>query len=296
MLRSISPLIALSIILAGATVHAVKAQDKTAAQDKPATQEKPATPASTPAPDKTQVQVQGKTPTAEQVAEAVIFAFGSRGVLEQIRRNGIERGHITRTTAEGKAEEATYERRFIRGPDVSKDKVRFDQKMPNMEYSLVYGDGRLWGIINGASFTPRQDAVDSFMSQYWHSVDTLLRYKENGSTPAYVDRVKQKGLDIYVIDVTDKEKRRTRYYISAKTLHILWLEYEEVPDAGGPTVKYTRKFSDYRPIQNTLLSYRSVLLADDKQVQETRVSSVTFGLKLEESLFQNPDAQASSNP
>ena len=96
MLRSISPLIALSIILAGATVHAVKAQDKTAAQDKPATQEKPATPASTPAPDKTQVQVQGKTPTAEQVAEAVIFAFGSRGVLEQIRRNGIERGHITR--------------------------------------------------------------------------------------------------------------------------------------------------------------------------------------------------------
>jgi hypothetical protein len=39
-----------------------------------------------------------------------------------------------------------------------------------------------------------------------------------------------------------------------------------------------------------------VLLANDKQVQETRVSSVTFGLKLEDSLFQNPDAQASSNP
>ena len=35
--------------------------------------------------------------------------------------------------------------------------------------------------------------------------------------------------------------------------------------------------------------------ADDKQIQETRISSVTFGLKLEDSLFQSPDAQA-ANP
>lgn len=296
MLRSISPLTALCIILTGAVVLSANAQRRTGGHDKPAAQDTTATPAKTPAQDKTQPQVQGKTPTAEQVAEAVIFAYGSRGVLEQIRRNGVERGRITRTNAEGKPEEATYERRFVRGADASKDRVRVDQKMPNMEYSLIYGEGRLWGLINGSSFTPRQDAVNSFMSQYWHSIDALLRYKENGSTPAYVDRVKQKGLDIYVIDVTDKEKRRTRYYISAKTLHVLWLEYEEVPDAGGAVVKFTRKFSDYRPIQNTLLSYRSVLLADDKQVQETRVSSVTFGLKLEDSIFQNPDAQANSNP
>jgi len=295
LLRSISPLIALCMILIGAAGCPLKAQDKPAGNDKPSTQDK--------APAATKSQSQDKTPpspsknpTAEQVAEAVIFAYGSRGVLDQIRHNGVERGRITRTNAEGRAEEASYERRFIRGADATKDKVRVDQKMPNMEYSLIYGDGRLWGIINGASFTPRQDAVNSFMSQYWHSVDALLRYKENGSIPAYIDRVKQKGLDIYVIDVTDKEKRRTRYYVSAKTLHVLWLEYEEVPDAGGAAVKYTRKFSDYRPIQNTLLSYHSVLLADDKQVQETRISSVTFGLKLEDSIFQNPDAQASSNP
>ena len=295
MLRSISPLIALCMILTGAAVCPLKAQDRPAGKDKPPTQEKAPLPAKTQSQEKTP-PTPSKTPTAEQVAEAVIFAYGSRGVLDQIRHNGVERGRITRTTAEGRAEEASYERRFIRGADATKDKVRVDQKMPNMEYSLIYGEGRLWGIINGASFTPRQDAVDSFMSQYWHSIDALLRYKENGSTPVYVDRVKQKGLDIYVIDVTDKEKRRTRYYISAKTLHVLWLEYEEVPDAGGAAVKYTRKFSDYRPIQNTLLSYHSVLLADDKQVQETRISSVTFGLKLEDSIFQNPDAQASSNP
>ena len=295
MLRSISPLIALCAMLTAAAVHPAKAQEKTTGQDKPAAQTKTPTPAKTPPQDKT-APVQSKIPTGDQVAEGVIFAYGSRGVLDQIRHNGVERGRITRTTPEGKAEEASYERRFVRGADATKDKVRVDQKMPNMEYSLIYGDGRLWGIINGSSFTPRQDAVNSFMSQYWHSIDTLLRYKENGSTPAYIDRVKQKGLDIYVIDITDKEKRSTRYYVSVKTLHILWLEYEEAPDAGGSPVKYRRKFSDYRPIQNTLLSYRSVLLADDKQVQETRISSVTFGLKLEDSIFLNPDAQASSNP
>jgi len=297
LLRSISPLIALFIILiAGAAFHSVSAQDKTTTPAKPAAQEKTPAPAPAKTPQDKTPLTSAKTPTAEQVAEGVIFAYGSRGVLEQIRRNGVERGHITRTTQEGRAEESTYERRFVRGADATKDKVRVDQKMPNMEYSLIYGEGRLWGIINGSSFTPRQDAVDSFMSQYWHSIDALLRYKENGSTVAYVDRIKQKGLDIYVIDVTDKEKRSTRYYLSAKTLRVLWLEYQEAQDSGGSAVKYTRKFSDYRPIQNTLLAYHTVLMAGDKQVQETRISSVTYGLKLEDSLFQNPDTQASSSP
>jgi hypothetical protein len=282
-------------MLTGAALSPAPAQNKTAGQAKPAAKEKPAPPAKTQNKTPTPLGA-SKTPTAEQVAETVVFAYGSRGVLDQIRHNGVERGRVTRTTPEGRIEESSYERRFIRGADSTKDRIRVDQKMPNAEYSLVYGGGRLWGIINGSSFTPRQDAIASFMSQYWHSIDALLRFKENGSIPTYIDRIKQKGLDIYVIDITDKEKRRTRYYISAKTLRVLWLEYEEVPDSGGTAVKYTRKFSDYRPIQNTLLAYHSVLLADDKQVQETHILSVTFGLKIEDSIFHNPDSQANANP
>ena len=34
--------------------------------------------------------------TAEQVVESVILIYGSRPGLEQIRRNGVERGKITR--------------------------------------------------------------------------------------------------------------------------------------------------------------------------------------------------------
>jgi hypothetical protein len=283
------------LLLSGiVAVSPLAAQDKGKPATEKATPEK--TPQEKPAPPKAPGDL--KTPTGEQVAESVIFIYGGQGgraVLDQIRRNGVERGRITRTTPEGKTEEATYERRFVRGADTSKDKIRVDQKMPTMEYSLVYGDGHLWGIINGASFTPRQDAAASFMSQQWHSIDALLRYKENGSVPTYVDRIKEKGLDLFVLDLTDKEKRKTRYYISAKTLHIISLEYEEAADGSAP-IKYTRKFHDYRYAQNTLLPYRLVLLADGKQLQETMVSSVIYGVRLEDTMFQNPDAQASSNP
>ena len=126
-----------------------------------------------------------------------MLVYGSRPVLAQIRRNGVERGRITRFMTDGKTEEATYERRFIRGESADKDKIRLDQKMPTMEYSLIFGEGRLWGVINGAAFTPRQEAADAFLSQHHHSIEGLLRYKENGATINLVGKDKQKGLDLY---------------------------------------------------------------------------------------------------
>jgi hypothetical protein len=232
-----------------------------------------------------------KTVTAEQVAESTIFVYGGRAILAQIRRNGVERGRICKPTCEaGKTEEATYERKYVRGESMEKDKIRLDQKMPTLEYSLIYGSGRLWGIINGASFTPRQDATSTFLAQLRHSMDTLLRYKENGSTLNLVGRDKQKGIDLYVVDVVDKDKQSTRYYISVKSLHVLWLEYSE-PELGGSTpLKYSRKFMDYRYAQGTLVPYRSVLLEDGKQIQETRILNVTYGIKLDDALFKSPEA------
>ncbi len=240
-------------------------------------------------------QVQAATPpqktfTAEEVVESTIFIYGSRPVLDQIRRNGVERGRITRVTTDGKTEEATYERRFVRGENAEKDKIRLDQKMPTMEYSLIYGGGKLWGIINGTAFTPRQDTTKTFISQNRHSLDSLLRYKENGSTIKLNGKEKQKGLELYVLDLTDKENQTTRYYISTKTLHVLWLEYEEAPSPGATPIKYTRKFFDQRYAQSTLIPYRTVLLEDGKQTHESRILSVTFGIKLDDALFKNPEA------
>lgn len=229
--------------------------------------------------------------TAEQIAESAIYIYGSRPLLEQIRRNGIERGRVCKPTCDvpGKAEEATYERRFVRGESSEKDKVRLDQKMPTIEYSLIYGGGRLWGIINGAAFTPKEDTANTFLSQHRHSVDTLLRYKENGSTLNLVGREKHKGLDLYVLNLVDKDKTTTRYYISARTLYIRWLEYEEQGGSAGP-VKYVRRFLDHRYAQGTLVPYKTILLEDGKQLQETKILTVTFGIKLDDSLFKSPEA------
>jgi hypothetical protein len=229
--------------------------------------------------------------TAEQVAESAIYIYGTRQLLTQIRRNGLERGRVCKPTCEvpGKTEEATYERRFVRGESSEKDKVRVDQKMPTLEYSLIYGDGRLWGLINGASFTPRQDAASTFLSQQRHSIDNLLRYKEDGSTLTLVGKDKQKGLELYVLDVVGKDKQKTRYYISAKTLHVVWLEYED--SAGSATaVKFRRTFHDYRYAQGTLVPYKTVLLQEGSQLQETRILTVTYGIKLDDTLFKSPAA------
>jgi hypothetical protein len=226
--------------------------------------------------------------TAEQIVESVILVYGTRPALEHIRRNGIERGKITRFNAEGNSEEANYERRFVRGENLDKDKIRLDQKLPTMEYSLIFGDGKLWGIINGAAFTPRQDASASFISQHHHSIDSLLRYKECGSTLTLVGKDQQKGLELFVVDLVDKEKRKTRFYISARSLRVLWLDYEEgIP--GGVPVKYTRKFLDYRAVQQTLVPYRIVLTEDGRESQETRVLTITYGVKVSDSIFKNPE-------
>jgi hypothetical protein len=224
--------------------------------------------------------------TAEQIVESVILVYGSRPALEQIRRYGVERGKITRYNAEGNPEEANYERRFVRGENLEKDKIRLDQKLPTMEYSLIYDDGKLWGIINGAAFTPRQDATADFLSQHHHS---MLRYKECGAKITLVGKEQQKGLDLYVLDLTDKENRRTRYFISARSLRVLWLEYEEGPP-GGIAVKYTRKFLDYRIVQQTLVPYRVVLSVDGRQSQETQVLTITYGVKVSDAIFKNPEA------
>ena len=227
--------------------------------------------------------------TAEQIVESVILVYGTRPALEHIRRYGVERGKITRFNNEGNPEETNYERRFVRGENLDKDKIRLDQKLPTMEYSLIFDDGKLWGLINGASFTPRQDATADFISQHHHSIDSLLRYKECGSTISLVGRDQQKGLDLYVVDLADKEQRKTRFYISARSLRVLWLEYDEGPP-GGVAVKYNRKFLDYRVVQQTLVPYRTVLTVNGRESQETRVLTITYGVKVNDSIFKSPEA------
>ncbi|MEJ7709533.1 MAG: hypothetical protein WKF84_06665 [Pyrinomonadaceae bacterium] len=237
---------------------------------------------------------QEKTPTAEQIAETVVVVYGSRNALNQIRRNGIERGRLTRINADGRAEESTYERRFIRGEATAKDRVRLDQKLPSAEYALVYGSGTVWGIVGNSIFSPREEAKSDFLSTMWHDLEGLLRYKENASTLALVGKEKHKNIDMWVLDVVDAEKRSTRYYISSQTYRVLWLEYEQPSVDPQKPNKFRKTFHDYRVAQQTLVPFRSVLFQNGSQVSQRQVLTVTYGVKMDESLFRNAEASNAS--
>jgi hypothetical protein len=233
---------------------------------------------------------QQKEFTAEQVVETLILFSGTRNGLAQVRKTGLENGRMSRMNQDGRPEEVRYQLRFIHGDKLEKDKIRLDQKTPQAEYSLIKNEDRLFGVINGSTFTPRADTAAEFLSQQTHSIEALLRYKENDSKLASAGKDKHQGVDLYVIDLTDKANHKTRYFISAKFFRVLWLEYEETPPDQTTPVKYMKRFYDYRYAQSTLVPYRTVLTVDGKQTLETRILTVTYGVKMEDATFQSPDA------
>lgn len=224
-----------------------------------------------------------KAVTAQQVAEStiVIYGFpGGRAILNQIRKTAIERGKISVTNGEGKTDHATYQKWTVRAENLSKERIRLDQDFSNARYALIFNDEKIFGIFDDSVFTPREDASKAFENQIVRGLEALLRYKENESKLDLAGKEKIMGVDLYMVDVTDKQGRKTRFYVSAKSFRVMMLEYE---DAG---VKYRRKFYNYNYAQGTLVPYRSVLWANDRVVEETEVSTVTFGQKVDENLFK----------
>ena len=223
-----------------------------------------------------------KAVTAEQIAESTIFVYGAGGgrvILNQIRKTGIERGKISVTNAEGRTDQATYQRFTQRAETLNKEKIRLDQEFPNARYSLVFNDEKIFGIVDDSVFTPREDASKAFENQIVHGLEALLRYKENESKIESPGKEKILGVEYYVLDVTDKQSRRTRFYISAKRFRVMMLDYEQ------DGVKYRRKFYDYNYAQGTLVPFRTTLWAGDKLVEETEVGTITFGQKIDEAMF-----------
>jgi hypothetical protein len=233
--------------------------------------------------DTKQQKIDPKNLTAEQVAESVIYVYSGasgREGLKQIRRTTFESGKLNLTNADGTNDRISYEKRILRGENLEKERVRLDQEFPNAKYALIYNDKKIVGLYNESVFTPRDDASKAFQNQIWHGLEALLRYKENESAVQLVGREKLMGVDFYVLQVIDKENRKTKFFISAKTFRVMWLEYTD------GAVNYVRKFYDYRNAQGTLVPYRTVLLANDKQIEETTVSTSTFGQKLDEEMFK----------
>lgn len=234
-------------------------------------------------PEEKQQKIDPKNPTADQVSETVVYVYagvGGREGLKQIRKTTYETGKLNLTNGDGTTETINYERRILRGENLEKERIRIDQEFPNAKYALIYNDNKIVGLFNETVFTPREDASKSFQNQIWHGLEALLRYKENGATVQLAGREKHMGVEYFALDVTDKGNRKTRFFVSTKTFRVMWLEYT----VDG--VKYARRFYDYRYAQGTLVPYRTVLYANGKQIEESFVSTATFGQKLEDGIFQ----------
>lgn len=224
----------------------------------------------------------GKLATAEQVVDAtlVIYGFpGGRATLDRIRKTTLEKGKMTVTNPDGASESANYQRWILRGETLGKERIRLEQEFSNARYSLLMNGEKIYGVYNNSVFSPREDAVNGFSNSIFHGPEALLRYKENGSTLELAGRDKMLGVDLYLIDVTDTLGRKTRFYISAKTYRIMALTFEE---AG---VKYKRKFYNQKYAQGTLVPFRTVLTADDKVIEEVEIGTITFGQRVEDTLF-----------
>ena len=225
-----------------------------------------------------------KPVTAESVAESAILIYsglGGRTTLDQIRKTAIEHGKMNLVNAQGQTEQVNYQKWSIRGENLDKEKIRIDQEYPSIRYALVRTDDKIYGIYNEAVFSPKDDAAKEFENRIFHGLEALLRYKENGSTLDLAGHDKIMGVDYYFVDVTDKQGRKTRFYISSKTYRVMMIDYDE----NG--IKFRRKFYDYNYAQGTLVPYRTTLTANDKLVEETQILTVTFGQKVDDELFKS---------
>lgn len=271
--RSRSILIALLLVLlTGAVIFA---------QESPEASPTPAQPDPEQAAEAVEKSRNGD-PTAEQVAETSIMIYGNGGgriLLNQIRKTAVERGKIKVANAENKLESATYQRYMIRGEEPPSMKIRIEMNYPTAKYSLVSTGEKIFGIFNGETFVPLDSASKAFENRTVHGLDALFRYKELGSTLSLAGRDKHMGVEYYLLDITDKKNRKTRFYVSVKTFRVMMLDYE------SDGVKYRRKFYDHNLAQGTLVPFRTVLYAGDKVVEEIDIGTVTFGQKVDDGLF-----------
>lgn len=224
-------------------------------------------------------------PKAETIVERVIETYGTRGGIYAIQRNGIIKANIRLTSGENVREGRTTTK-FIRRKKVAEDLMMLDLELPEMKYIMGFDGEKVWASYNGESIEPDAQNSRAFRVSHLHSYESLLRYKENDAKLEYVTTDKIGTLEIDVVDLIMPDSTRTRYHISRRTAHILFLEYEVKPGPDAAPVKYRFAFSDFRGIQNTIIPYRVQIFENGKQIEERKLIEVAYSVQLEESAFK----------
>lgn len=235
-------------------------------------------------------QVQAdKNPKPEDVVERTILAYGSRAGVYTVQRNGTLRALVKFITPQGTSEGKSVTK-FIRKEKMKDDLLMVDLDFPGTRYILGFDGKDTWSINNGEIQEVTKDAAKVFRAAHEHSYEALLRYKENDAKLEYVGSTKLGNLEMDIIDLVSSEGLRTRYEISRKSGRILYLNYEEKPNAEAEAVKYRLYFKSFRIVQNTLLPDGIQVYQDGKLIEDRKIVEAAFNVQLDEKAFKAENA------
>jgi hypothetical protein len=243
---------------------------------------------------------QVKLTQAEAVAELTILAYGGRTQLKTVRASVQEEGTIRLASDQGDIT-GNYMMRSVRKEKSWQDLLRSDLELTSPEaaqragtpatlkYIIAFNGASVWSAQNDQYVVASPEAEAAFRAQLVHDFTTLLRYKEDGSKLELRDAETIVGVQTNVIDLTNPNGEKTRFWISAKTFRIVHLEYELKIAEGQPATKYRISYfyTPYRVIQNTLVPSRRVMTQDGKFVQEINLSNIIYSAKLDPEIFQH---------
>jgi len=240
-----------------------------------------------------------KLSKVESIVEIAILAYGGRKQLETVRSSAEEQGTIRLAVDQGDVT-GNFQLRTLRKEKTWDDLLRVDLDLTNPEalqrqgapktvkYVIAFNGASVWSAQNGQYVTPRAEAEAAFRAQLTHEYMALLRYKEDGSKIEFVAPETISGIDTQVVDLVNTKGEKTRFWVSAKTYHVLHAEYE-LQLAEGKTTKYKIHYyySPYRVFQNTLLPTRRLMEQDGKFVQEVMINAANYSAKLDPEIFQH---------
>ncbi|HYL98864.1 MAG TPA: hypothetical protein VEZ90_07905, partial [Blastocatellia bacterium] len=189
-----------------------------------------------------------KLTPGEIIAETSILAYGGRVLLKTAHAAMIEQGRIRLATDQGDVS-GTYMLRRVWKEKSADDLLRTDIELDTPEeaqkqgapkkvkYVLGYNGASVWAAQNGQYITPTPESVEAFKSQLTHDFTTLLRYKEDGAKVDYIGQESVVGIDTNIIELTAANGEKTRFWVSARSYHILHMAYDlKLPD--GTTRKF----------------------------------------------------------
>ncbi|MFQ3590187.1 MAG: hypothetical protein SNJ67_07740 [Chloracidobacterium sp.] len=229
----------------------------------------------------------------ETIAEIVIYAYGSRPVIDYVLTNARLEGVIKisasddRPPVEGKILE-----HILRRETSDRNCVRIEVELPDPQgddpQQLVFGFNGYtnWAAQNRQSITLTPEAQATFLASLKHDYLALLRYKEDGTTVTRVPGERIMGIDTIGLELTHRDGSKTKYFISSQTYRILHLEYEVQPTPDDKPLRFRESFYDFRAIQNLLVPMRKELYENGKLKQRIELRDVRFRLaKLDEDIF-----------